>query len=211
MAFKVDNQTINDLKIIGDNKGNDIYSLFNKTKTRGGAKILKDMFLYPRSRAEEITNRVQTIQFFKEEGIPFPFNNAVFDTIEFYLSNTDERTKLNTQQDNAKRKFNNIIGSVTEYKQINKGVSDTLEFFINLNSFILQVENKTVKGDFHKNIKTIKSSLNTAPMAFLKSIDKVGKLSYAKTAKYDQLFRFTIRKDILKLLHYAYEIDVLLQ
>src|SRR5690606_41118956 len=32
--------------------------------------------------------------------------------------------------------------------------------------------------------------------------------SYSKTASYDLLFRFTLREQIIKLLHYAYQMDV---
>ncbi|MDD7885096.1 hypothetical protein [Flavivirga sp. 57AJ16] len=208
MAFKADNQTINDLRIIGQGKGNDIYSLFNKTKTRGGAKILKDMFMYPRSRADEITHRVNTIKYFKEEGTVFPFNNAIFDTIELYLGDTDERTRLVTHSDGVKRKFDHIIGADAHYQQISKGVSDTLQFLIDLNRFVATKGNKPIKEDLHKDMGAVKAILDTPPIVFIKSMEKVGKRSYAKTVEYDQLFRFTIRKDILKLLHYAYEVDV---
>ena len=208
MAFKVDNQTISDLKIIGDNKGNDVYGLFNKTKTRGGADILKTMFKYPSSREEEIMHRVHTIRFFKEEKIEFPFNNALFDTIEFYLSNTDERTRLTHHQDNVRRKFENMIGSDTEYQQIHKGVSDTLQFLVDLKLFISKTEKKELKDDFLKDLNSVKEILDSSDLTVIKDINEVGKLSYDKTVAYDQLFRFTIKKNILKLLHYAYEMDV---
>ena len=208
MAFKIDNQTINDLKIIGDAKGHDIYGLYNKTKTRGGAKILQDMFLYPLSRAEEINHRVNTIRYFKENEFEFPFNNAVFDTIEFYLSNTDERTRLTAHADNLKRKFDNMIGSDTEYQQINKGVAGTLEFLIDLNAFISKLDAQNTKVDFHKDVKSIQEILNSPNLAFVKKTAKASKISYAETVKHDKLLRFTIQKEILKLLHYAYQIDV---
>ncbi|MDD7887826.1 hypothetical protein [Flavivirga sp. 57AJ16] len=208
MAFKIDQQTIDDLKIITNGKGNDVYSLFNRTKTRGGAKILKDMFLYPCSHADEITNRVNTIKFFKEENISFPIDNAIFDIIEFYLSNTDERTRLSLHEDNIKRKLNQVIGSDTEYQQINKGVSDTLQFLIDLNKFISVIDGKTLQGDFKKDIDSIKKLLESPSLFLIKEMHKVGKLSYTKTVEYDQLLRFTVRKDILKLLHHIYKIDV---
>ena len=210
MAFKVDSQTIGDLKIIGDNKGNDIYSLFNKTKTKGGANILKDMFLYPRSREEEIMGRANTIWYFREKGFEFPFRDHVFDTIEFYLSDTDERTRLTAHGDNLKRKFNNLIGADADYKQINKSVISCLQFLVDLNGFISKQGTGGSAVDFHKDIKTIRETLDNPELAFIKGIEdkKVNKLSYAKTVGYDKLFRFTIRKEILKLLYHAYEIDV---
>ncbi len=208
MAFRADNQTINDLKIIGGNKGNDIFSLYNRTRTRGGTKILKEMFLYPRSHAEEITNRVNTIKYFKNKDLKFPFQAGIFDTIESYLSNTDERTRLSAHQDTLKRKFNNLIGADVDFRQINKGVVSTLEFFIEMNKFISSVNTEGLTTEFNKDIREIKEYLEKPELRFIKTLKKAGKINFTKTAKYDQLFRFTIRNDIKKLLYKAYHLDV---
>ncbi|MDE5424382.1 hypothetical protein L3073_19390 [Ancylomarina sp. DW003] len=208
MAFKADNQTINDLKIVGGLKGKDIFSLYNYTKTRGGAKVLKNMFLYPRSRKEEIVNRVNVIQFFKDNDIQFPVDNSVFDIIEMYLSNVDDRTRLTLHDNDLKRKFNHVIGSDTEYQQIHKGVVSTLIFLLDFKKFISELKLSEVTVEFSKDISSIKEVLDRSELSFLDGLSKVRKLSYANTVKYDQLFRFTIRETILKLLHQVYNIDV---
>ncbi|MDD2425968.1 MAG: DNA mismatch repair protein [Bacteroidales bacterium] len=253
MAFKADSQTINDLKIIGDSKGNDIYTLFNRTRTRGGASILKDMFLYPLSRAEDIRGRVSTIKYFCEGNICFPFRSDLFDTIEFYLSNTDERSRLTVHEDTLKRKFDNIIGSDTDYRQIKKGVTSTLQFLVEMRTFLSQLEATRSKDkggisdvsqgtsseidctgpssesvtssstvtvtdtalgvafvDFHKDLQSIKEVLCHPELSFTISLTdrQIKHVSYVQVAEYDQLFRFTIHKELLKLLYYAYEIDV---
>ncbi len=214
MAFKADSQTINDLNLIGDNKGNDIYSLFNRTRTRGGAAILKDMFLYPLSRADEINSRVNSIKYFRSKGFLFPFRNDLFDTIDFYLGNIDDRTRLSVHQDNLQRRFNNVIGSDTDYRQIKKGVTSTLEFLSEMRSFISKIESDlstlSLPDSFHKDLQAITALFSRPEMFFVNSLtDKqIKSVSYSRVAEYDQLFRFTFRKDILKLLYYAYELDV---
>lgn len=246
MGFKADSQTINDLKIIGDSKGNDVYSLFNRTRTRGGAAILKDMFLYPLSRAEDIQGRVSTIKYFREGNICFPFRSDLFDTIEFYLSNTDERSRLTVHEDTLKRKIDSVIGSDTDYRQIKKGVTSTFQFLVDLRGFISQLDQTRSKSienisdkaknispesdrsglsskretlataaggsfvDFHKDMQAIIEVLAKPELSFTRFLtDKqVKNISYVQVAEYDQLFRFAIRKELLKLLYYAYEIDV---
>ena len=47
MSFKIDKQTLDDLAIFGNNRTKSVYDIFNRTRTRGGAKILEEMFLYP--------------------------------------------------------------------------------------------------------------------------------------------------------------------
>ncbi|MGQ1910386.1 MutS-related protein [Marinifilum sp. RC60d5] len=208
MAFKVDNQTISDLKIFGSKTGNDIFSIYNRTKTRGGGKILKDMFLYPRSRKEEIENRVNIIKYFKKNKIKFPFSGSLFDTIEEYLSKTDPRTRLTAHADDLKRKFNHAIGSDFEYQLINTGVESTLEFLSVLKRFVSELAENSSSTEINKDIQCIKEVLDIPDLAFLNKNEKLSKLSYAKTVEYDQILRFTIAKDITKLLFYTYDLDV---
>ncbi len=209
MSFKIDHQTIGDLKIIGGAREKDIYGLFNRTKTRGGSRMLKDMFLYPRSREEEITNRVNTIRYFKEKQMDFPFQSSMFDTIEHYLGNTDERTRLSLHEDNLQRKFNNLIGSDTDYQQINKGAIATLSFFVDLKTFLGKLGSKGSVNEVNKDVKAIQEILAVPDFGFFNSLDKKpSKLSYAKTAHYDKLLRFTLNKEIQKLLYHVYGFDV---
>ncbi len=209
MSFKVDHQTIGDLKIIGGAREQDVYGLFNRTKTRGGAAMLKDMFLYPRSREEEITGRVNIIRYFKEKGMVFPFQSSVFDTIEHYLGNTDERTRLSLHEDNLQRKFSNLIGSDTDYQQLNKGAIATLSFFVDLKSFLEKLGDNGSVSELNKDVKAINEILGLPDFSFFKELDKKpSKLSYSKTAHYDKLLRFTLNKEIQKLLYHVYGFDV---
>ncbi len=208
MAFKIDQQTINDLRIFANNKNNDIYNIFNKTSTRGGAKILKDMFLYPRSREEEIDNRVCIIKFFSKIELGFPFQNKIFDIIEEYLSEVDPRTKLYAHDYDFKRKCNISLGSDTQFNEIHKGVLNTIELFIDLNNFVSQLDINQLPPKSQKSIEEVKTILNNSDIS-----DIIGKplpksLSYIDTSKYDDVFRFTIRDQILKLLYFVYNIDV---
>ncbi|MEA5005385.1 MAG: DNA mismatch repair protein [Rikenellaceae bacterium] len=207
MAFKTDSQTLNDLRIIIDNKGNDIYSLFNKTATRGGASLLKEMFLYPLSQADEILKRTITIKYLIDNNISFPFKTHIFDSIEYYLSNTDERTRLVAHDNTLQRKINSLIGSDTDYKQIKKGVTGILQLLIDFNEFINKTNDVFRDVDFNKDILRILNILDKEEISFFKKLE-ITNLSYSQIAKYDQLFRFTIHKDILTILRCAYSIDV---
>ena len=67
MSFRTDKQTLNDLVVFGNNRTKSIYEIFNRTRTRGGAKILEEMFLYPLSEADKINERSEVIRYFKEQ------------------------------------------------------------------------------------------------------------------------------------------------
>lgn len=208
MAFTVDRQTIDDLKIVGDSRGNDIFGLFNKTRTQGGAQLLKEMFMYPRSKAVEINYRLQAIKCLSEQGICFPFDTTVFDTIDFYLSDTDPRTRLSVDQDNMKRKFEHLIGSDMQYQQVDKGITATIQFLAEFYDFATALEGNPQVSGFQENIAGVQAILSIPDLAFIKEGKKIAKRSYERTAFFDELFRFKISSSILKLLVYAYELDV---
>ncbi|AOW18148.1 DNA mismatch repair protein [Polaribacter vadi] len=208
MIFKVDKQTITDLKIVSDDRSSDIYELFNRTKTVGGAKILKKMFLCPISEANAITKRLHTIKYFKDTKASFPFKNETFDTIDFYLSDPDERTLLTTHGNDLQHKVCHLLGADTEFQKIHKGAVATLQFLLDLKAFIVTIEKKEETKTLQEDVQAVAKILEIPKLAFLNTIKQTSKLSYVKTAELDRLFRFTLRKDILKLLNYAFEIDV---
>src|SRR6187402_1308720 len=94
MRFTTDQQTLEDLNIFGKHGVESIYTLFNRTYTRGGAAILEDWFRYPLSDEKVINGRSRIIKYFTDAGTAFPFKTEWFDQAEQYLSNHDERTKL---------------------------------------------------------------------------------------------------------------------
>lgn len=61
MSFKIDKQTLNDLAIFSMGRSLSVYEIFNRTRTRGGARLLEEMFMYPLSTIEEINSRGQII------------------------------------------------------------------------------------------------------------------------------------------------------
>lgn len=122
MSLMTDKQTLNDLNIFGKGGGDSVYTIFNRTSTRGGAELLEEMFRSPLSDAAAINARSTTIRAFSEQNIRFPYEAEWFDAAEQHLQNTDERTKLNDQDHNLASKFNHLIAADTEYKAIEKGV-----------------------------------------------------------------------------------------
>ena len=89
MLFTTDQQTIEDLNIFGKHSRASIYTLYNRTLTRGGAELLEDMFRFPLSNAAAINKRSGIIRYFSANPV-FPFDTELFDIAEQYLAKTDE-------------------------------------------------------------------------------------------------------------------------
>jgi DNA mismatch repair protein MutS len=208
MIFKIDKQTIDDLGIFGKIRERSIYGIFNKTVTHGGAQILEEMFMYPLSDESKINERGTIIRYFQDNKIGFPFRSELFDAAEFYLNNTDNRTRLSAYQDNLERKFKSAIGSDTEYKLLAKGVLSVVEILNRLKAFLDELEKKGVDGSYKPQVDMMMGLLCLKEFEpCLKETDFT-KLPYVKTANYDQVFRFNLRDKLKLLLHNIYNLDV---
>jgi DNA mismatch repair ATPase MutS len=83
-----------------------------------------------------------------------------------------------------------------------------LEVLITLKKFLNTLQEKGVADVYRPQVEVMQGILNMKELADCLSETSVNKLSYAKTASYDQEFRFGLRDKIKLLLHYIYNLDV---
>ncbi|MDO6435130.1 DNA mismatch repair protein [Flavitalea sp. BT771] len=208
MAFIIDKQTLDDLNIIGKRRGDAIYSLFNKTQTRGGAQVLEEMFLYPLADRQKIHQRSEIIQYFQEKNVAFPFGNEAFDAIEHYLENTDQRTRIAAEEDTLKRKLRGYVGADTEYEMLHKGIVAAIEIFNGLHDFLRTIDTEHTTRAYRLEAREMQTLLADEQFAWMYEEKGSRKLAYARAAEYDQTLRFVARDKMKKLLYYIYHIDV---
>lgn len=208
MAFRVDKQTIDDLGIFGKVCENTIYGIFNKTITNGGARILEEMFLNPMSEEDKINDRADILRYFQSNPVKLPFRSDLFDTIEFYLSNTDSRTRLSAHEDNLERKFKNVIGTDTDYQQIQKGVFAVIEMLKGVNEISFRLRSERIGGSFKKQVDTVSEILKEDSISGSLTEKNTKKLPFTQTAGYDQEFRYNSREKLLTLIGFIYRLDV---
>lgn len=206
MLFTTDQQTLEDLNIFGKHGSDSIYQIYNRTSTRGGALLLKEMFNYPLSDAQAINKRSGIIQYFSGIGLDFPLQSSHFDAVEPYLENTDERTKLNAQDQSVSRKLTNLIAADADTTAIQKGVTTMIDLLSSLNNFVATL-NIGAGHPYHDDRDAMAQLLANASFApILKAASS--KLSNAEIAEYDVCFRFRYRNELLKLLRYVYFLDI---
>lgn len=206
MNFILDKQTLDDLNIFGKQKAA-VYNLFNETQTRGGSQILEEMFRYPVSDVQVINRRSRTIQYFQQQQLLFPFRNECFDTLEHYLENTDERSKLATEEDNLQRRLKNMVGADTAFEQLQKGILAGIEVFNRMKEFI-HSSGITGSGIWEEETADIQQLLAEPQFEWVYEQKDAKKLAFAKVAAYDRTFRFAAREKLKKLLHHIYHLDV---
>jgi len=219
MSFKIDKQTLNDLAIFSNARQKSIYSLFCRTNTSGGAKLLETMFQNPLSDYKEIKDRLNIINYYYNNKSEFPLKSSIFSPLEFYLSNTDKRSQLMTEHRKLEQKIKNLMGTNTEFAQIHLGIISCIELLTNLNSFL-----KTTRGDINdENDLTGYKTNNEVVREFYNRLSELlqnpelqlykqdsgkKKISYEKAVIYDKIFRFEQREKLLEILSYVYRLDV---
>jgi DNA mismatch repair protein MutS len=194
MILYTDEQTIADLGIFGRRDRDGIFDLYNRTQTRGGEAVLKDMFLHPLSSKEAISQRSSIIDHFARLNMAFPFEAALTDTTEKYIKEPGKQGSANQR--------------ALSDKDIQLGVLSVIAIMQQCHFFI---ETKTVKGiTAYETERTAIASLITdaAFMPVLRERDK--KLSYSAVAAYDVLFRERERSKLEQLLRHIYNLDVYL-
>ena len=208
MSFKIDKQTLDDLAIFGNNRTKSVYDIFNRTRTRGGAKILEEMFLYPLSDADQINERSDVIRYYRDIEAEFPFRGEIFDTMEFYLGNTDRRTQLMTQDNTLGRKFKNLVGTDTEYTQIHNGIVCCIELLNTLDAFLKNSKADAGNKTIAELTASLRGLLGNEKWSWYVSEKGKKKLGYEQAVVYDRVLRFEERDKLMKILYYVYLLDV---
>jgi DNA mismatch repair ATPase MutS len=197
MVLHTDEQTIDDLGIFGKRNGSGIYDLYNRTHTRGGEAILKELFLHPLSDKAAINQRSSIIEYFSHLNTAFPFPADMIDMTEKYVRDPDERTKHTRHQ------------SMLSEKEIQHGVVSVIELIQRIKEFI---ETKAVNDIAAYAGDREAISLLIADPAFEPALREKAKarLSYTAIAAYDTLFRVHERPKIEQLLRQIYYLDMYL-
>lgn len=215
MSFIIDKQTLNDLGIFSHKKEISVYALYNNARTRGGSQILEEMFYNPLDNYELIKRRSALIGYFQRTSQVFPFKAIWFDAAEFYLSDTDERTRIvsnpelgNSEKSALQRRLKKIIKTDTEFEQAQRGIISLIEIINILNDFTATMaqdeEISSVTTELHK-IREIIGSEKFAPVRQAKGIEN---LSQDQAAFFDNLLRYENNEQVHELLNYVYHIDV---
>src|ERR1700749_3983238 len=85
MSFITDQQTLNDLNLLGRHRRGSIFSLFCKVHTRGGERLLEAMFRQPLTDAAAINRRSGLIRYFAGQDMVFPLSGSQVEAMESYL------------------------------------------------------------------------------------------------------------------------------
>ena len=214
MSFIVDKQTLNDLGIFSHKKEISVYGLFNNARTRGGAQILEEMFYNPLDNYELIRRRTALIDYFQRTGVTFPFKAIWFDAAEFYLSDTDERTRIVVGHDEKsegaafQRKIKKLIKTDTEFEQAEQGILSLINIVQTLDAFTSDMIADEQLKNITVTLPKIRSLIKDEVFKPVLEARDLQSLTLVQAAAFDTLFRYEHLDKVRTLLDYIYHLDV---
>lgn len=209
MSFIIDKQTINDLNIFGKNGKDSVFDVYNNTYTRGGALLLEEMFRHPLDNLQVIERRQNLIKYFFNKQISFPFlHGAIFDTIEYYLKDTDSRTQINAKDNRLQKQFQRLLKTDTQFQSIHKSIIGLIDVINTLSDFFNNMQDDEFLSLDTTEIEEIKEIIYDETYKFVKSERNTKKLTLEQAEIYDNAFRYSGNRKMHKILSFIYKLDV---
>lgn len=209
MSFIADQQTLDDLNILGKYKPDSLFSLFNEVNTKGGERLLEQMFLTPLTDEDEINRRSGTFAYFQQHQLTFPFDAAQVTEMENYL---DEETGGNLMTLSFQMIRKQVLATLLKDEQLQTLIAGIVATVTVLRTAQQLFGRLTLAEEipFYKvQIEEISSVLTDAELKDCLDIDiAVISSSALLLLKCDRLFRLKLRAALLKVLSFIYELDV---
>jgi DNA mismatch repair ATPase MutS len=205
--FIVDAQTLTDLELFSRDSSKSILRLFAETRTRGGARLMENMFQTPLNDADRINTRSNIIAYFSAHQIEFHIDADLMDNAEQYLNERDERTRFVTDSQSLKERVASLVVTDTTVKTISKGITAVITLLHSLRDFLNE---KKVNGclAFTNERTDMLRQLSLPAFATIFNRPAKSKVSNEQMAESDRLLRFTHFKEVSELLSFIYLLDV---
>lgn len=213
-TFIADKQTLDDLNILGRYKTNSIFSLFNRTITNGGSRLMERMFQSPLSNASEINSRSEIISFFERIKISLPFKRDDFELVENYLHSGQHSNRLLAVLNLFKVKMKNFLINDKEFTVITNGLIKTVEILSKIQIFVDEIEESEIGGilngvtDFRNRIIKIKALFTNRNIGKALKYKNIQNLKFIDLQFIDYILRSLYYEQLNELLNDIYELDV---
>jgi DNA mismatch repair protein MutS len=207
MTFVTDKQTLTDLNLLGKYKVGSMFNLFNRVKTRGGERLLEEMFRNPLTEAKAINERAACIQYLQELDITFGIDWELTEMAAHYLTEPKPFNKLFSVIHAYKDKVQEIMYRSQKHSLHQRHIHALREVLLGAGNLLGQLLKKEKAPDHPcKRIQDrIDAIINAAA---LKQLTAGYPYSVRQTAEYHYLFLNQYRQPLEELLHLLYELDV---
>lgn len=207
MNFNIDQQSLDELNLLGKFRQGSVYHLFNQVKTRGGEKLLDEMFRQPLIHETVINQRTAIFHFFQCLGLKFPFSVQQVGLMREYLDTGAGKGLIATFASTLAMKLLSLTVRDERYKTNIQGLQATIEVLKSCHNFISTI-GVTSDSAFAARIQEIKDLLYTPRLEKLRNTDIYKALSVQTLVHYDLLLKTHHHEDMENMLSFIHEVDV---
>lgn len=208
-SFIADKQSLIDLNLLGKYKSNSIFSLFNKTVTSGGERLLQEMFQHPLTDADKINTRSRHFSFFQQQQLSLPVKKETFALAENYLEMGTSGNYPAAIASITLKKLQDIFLRDDTYEGIHRGLLASISVLNDFQDFLHQL-NTEASGVYNEERDKLLAIFGDKRLVWLKAEKRRKELSFNQVLRYDYLLRHTIQKEIAFVLASIYRLDVYL-
>jgi DNA mismatch repair ATPase MutS len=201
-----DKQTLEDLNLTGKYKPGSIFSLFNKVQTRGGEKLLEEMFRTPLLNADEINRRSGLFLYFSKTPYVFPFQGSAFAFVEDYLCSGGQGSLLSTLVYLARKRVMFAVTKDEGFVQLREGIQAFITFLRTCRTFIDGFDVKDPGNPFISEILDARAILHDTRLAGI--LGGGDPNSLVKLASVHHLLTYTMQKEMEQLLSTLHQLDL---
>lgn len=206
MSFSIDRQTIDELNLLGKFRQGSVYHLFNQVKTRGGERLLDEMFRHPLEDAISINKRSSIFKFFQQEQPGFPFDVQQLNQMREYLDAGDGKNALLILASTFLKKWLASLTRDERYRKMVQGLQATIVSLNKCYAFVLRMDEQP--GPFADRIKSVKEILSGKQIESLRNMDIYKDIPVKILAYYDHLLKSRLQQEMETILSFIYEMDV---
>jgi DNA mismatch repair protein MutS len=211
MLFDTDKQTIRDLNLFDDRTlVKSVFSVYNKTTTKGGQEMLYNLFRTPVSDLNFLESRKDEINFFYLNSFSLKLKSRQIDFIEHYLVN--DRVPLRDNLiDATYNGLMNKLSSDGNYWIISNGIFYVLCLLADLKLFLEETKLLHVPESFKEELSRISAFIDLETLNYCMANPPADfrDLSFLQINNLDQLLRVSKKESFRELLNIVYKIDVL--
>ena len=206
MNFGIDKQTLEELNLLGKFKQGSVYHLFNQVKTRGGEKLLDDMFRHPLTDVNEINARSDIFRFFGQLQLSFPFDVQQINLVRDYMDASASKQAVMVLAGMYMRK---VLSSLTRDERYKKNIQGLHAVIITLNKayeFAISIPERD--HPYAGRVKAIREILQQKWLEKLRRMDIYQAMSVNTIAFYEHLLKAKHFQEMENILQFIYETDV---
>ncbi|WP_193162352.1 MutS-related protein [Microbulbifer hainanensis] len=207
----VDTHTFKDLEIFeSDNGDASLFEFCNRTRSIGGAAVLRRRMQNPWASAERIEATQLAVRFISGQRPLFKEMPSVYavEGTQDYLHEILPKLDFKNQLDFVLGSFQIWVNQDSHYFSIVRGAQATCRFIRALRAFVAQPALRAATGELEPLLRQLRALLSRPNFRSVPDFD-VGAWGTWKMLKLDQILRIKEKDTLTQLLALNYELDAL--